>query len=114
MDEISKELVGASAGTFVLAVLANGESYGYEIVQKIKKLSKKPITWKEAGIYPILKRFEAEGYIKSNWKMIKGQRPRKYYALNKKGRIALQAGKEDWESIYHIYNQLWAPLKSLT
>lgn len=114
MKEISKELVGATAGTFVLSILANGDSYGYEIVQEIKRLSKKPITWKEAGIYPILKKYEAKGYIKSYWKMVEGQRPRKYYAINKRGLDTLQEGKEDWESITYIYNQIWAQRGSLT
>ena len=35
---ITKELVAASAEPLVLALLTHGESYGYAIIQEIKKL----------------------------------------------------------------------------
>ena len=111
---ISSELIGALAGTFTLSVLVHGDSYGYAIVQKIKELSIKPIFWKTAGIYPILKKYEAREYIKSYWKMEEGQRPRRYYKITKKGEEALQAGKEDIESVDHIYEHLWAPPGNIT
>ncbi len=104
---ISLELIGAMAGTFTLSVLAHGDSYGYEIVQKIKKLAKKPVTWREAGIYPILKRYQKKEYIESYWEIKSGQRPRNYYKITDKGLHALQESKKDFEAITDICEQLW-------
>ncbi len=114
LSHISNELIGVLAGTFILSVLVHGDSYGYAIVQKIKELSIKPISWKTAGIYPILKKYEAREYIKSYWKMEEGQRPRRYYKITKKGMEALQTGKEDIESVDHIYKHLWTPPGNIT
>ena len=56
MKSISKELVGASATPIILSVLRNGDSYGYEIVQRVKELTNGEIKWQEASIYPVLKK----------------------------------------------------------
>jgi PadR family transcriptional regulator PadR len=52
MKRISKELVGASASPIILSLLKQGDSYGYEMVQKVKELTNGAIKWQEASIYP--------------------------------------------------------------
>ena len=47
MVKVSKELVGASAIKIILSVLAQGDNYGYEILQKVKELSGGRIKWNE-------------------------------------------------------------------
>lgn len=66
MKSISNELMGGVAILFILSILQNDDNYGYEIVQKVKELTNDEITWKEASIYPILKKLEAGGMIKSS------------------------------------------------
>ena len=39
MERISKELMGASSAPMVLSILEQGDSYGYEIIQKVKIFS---------------------------------------------------------------------------
>ena len=46
--------------------------------------------------------------------MEEGQRPRRYYKITKKGMEALQTGKEDIESVDHIYKHLWTPPGNIT
>ena len=36
---IEKELVGASTEPLILSLLSKGESYGYELIQEVKRLS---------------------------------------------------------------------------
>ena len=54
MNKISKELVGASAVPIILSILDKKESYGYEIMQKVKDLSDNRIEWKEGSLYQVL------------------------------------------------------------
>jgi PadR family transcriptional regulator, regulatory protein PadR len=110
MSKISKELVGASAIPIILSILDKNESYGYEIMQSVKELSENRIEWKEGSLYPVLHKLEKNGLIKSLWKMADNGRHRKYYAINKKGRKALQDEIDNWRLVQNMLNGLWANL----
>ena len=109
MERISKELVGASAIPIILSLLEEKDTYGYEIMQKVKKLSLGRIEWKEGSLYPVLKKLEALKMIKSYWKIEENQRPRKYYTLLDGGKMALVKEKEEWDLVGSIFNKLWNP-----
>src|SRR5437588_3352273 len=64
---IEKELVAASTEPLILSLLAKGESYGYELIQEIKRLSGEEIRWTDGMLYPVLHRMEHRGLIKSRW-----------------------------------------------
>jgi PadR family transcriptional regulator PadR len=113
MSKISKELVGASAIPIILSILDKDDSYGYEIMMKVRELSENKIEWKEGSLYPVLHKLEKNGLIKSLWKMAENGRHRKYYAINKKGRKLLHEEVENWEMIYKMLSVLWANLKPI-
>jgi DNA-binding PadR family transcriptional regulator len=113
MNKISKELVGASAVPIILSILDKKESYGYEIMQKVKDLSDDRIEWKEGSLYPVLHKLEKNGLIKSLWKMADNGRHRKYYAINKKGRKALREEIENWNLVENMLKDLWSDLKPI-
>jgi PadR family transcriptional regulator PadR len=110
MSKISKELVGASAIPIILSILDKNESYGYEIMQNVKELSSNRIEWKEGSLYPVLHKLEKNGLIKSLWKMAENGRHRKYYAINKKGRKALQDEIDNWSLVHTMLTELWKNL----
>ena len=109
MGKVSKELIGASAAKIILSVLAQGDNYGYEILQKVKELSNGRIKWNEGSIYPVLKKMEAQGLIKSYWKVEENERPRKYYNLLEAGEKELQNEKEEWNLVHSMLTRLWNP-----
>ena len=106
MKSISKDLTGASAAAIVLCAISNNDNYGYEIVQKVKKISNGEITWKEASIYPVLKKLETGGMIKSYWKMQENERPRRYYTILSAGKKQLEIYLHEWELVYSVINKL--------
>jgi len=107
MVKVSKELVGATAMKIILAILAKGDNYGYDMVQKVKKLSNGQFKWTEASIYPVLKKMETVGFVKSYWKMVNNERPRKYYNLQEQGKIELENGKVEWELVNSMLKKFW-------
>jgi len=109
MKSISKELMGASAIPIILSVLKNDDSYGYEIVQRVKELSNGGITWKEASIYPVLKKLENNGMIRSYWKVQQDERPRKYYTLLDEGEKQLEKNIQEWEVVQSVFGTLYNP-----
>jgi PadR family transcriptional regulator, regulatory protein PadR len=104
---LSKELVAASTVPLVLSVLTRGESYGYELIQRIRELSSGKIEWTEGMLYPVLHWMEEEGLIESEWRESETGRKRKYYRLLKEGRKALQAEKQRWLTVHETLAKLW-------
>jgi PadR family transcriptional regulator PadR len=107
MKSISKELLGASATPIILSILKNGDNYGYEIVLKVKKLTNDKIKWKEASIYPVLKKLESRGLIKSYWKVVENERPRKYYTILAEGEKQFEHNMYEWELVNSLFGKLW-------
>lgn len=110
---MSKELVGASSIPIILSILASGESYGYEIIQQIKKISDGKLEWAEGSLYPVLHKLEKKGLIESNWKVSENGRKRKYYSINEKGKETLSEEQENWTLINTIITNLWNPQTNL-
>lgn len=75
----------------ILAVLEQGDSYGYEISQTIKLIA----NIKESTLYPILKKLEASGFLTTYSREFQG-RMRKYYSLTSRGVEQLVTLKEEW------------------
>ncbi len=111
---LSKELVAASTVPLVLSVLTDGESYGYELIQKVRELSGGGIEWTEGMLYPVLHWMEKEKLIESTWKEGDSGRKRKYYRLLKDGKKALATEKEQWMTVHTTLTKLWKTQPHLT
>jgi DNA-binding PadR family transcriptional regulator len=111
---MSKELVAASTVPLVLSVLAEGENYGYALIQRVRELSQGRIEWTEGMLYPVLHWMEAEGLVKSEWREGETGRKRKYYRLCPQGSKALQAEREQWLTVHNTLTRLWRQQPSLT
>ena len=99
---LRKELVAASTEPLILSVLAQGESYGYAIIQEIKARSENQMQWTDGMLYPVLHRLENRGLIKSRWAESDTGRKRKYYSLKKDGKRALEKHQEQWAVVHTV------------
>ncbi len=88
-------------------MLIKGDSYGYEIVMKVKQLTNEQIKWNEASIYPVLKMLESRGLIKSYWKVLENERPRKYYTILAEGEKQFELSMREWQIVYSLFEMLW-------
>jgi PadR family transcriptional regulator, regulatory protein PadR len=111
---LSKELVAASTVPLVLSVLADGEEYGYALIQRVRELSAGKIEWTEGMLYPVLHWMEAQDLIESEWREGESGRKRKYYSLRKEGRKALQTQKQQWMTVHETLTKLWKSQPRLT
>jgi PadR family transcriptional regulator PadR len=84
-------------GVIVLAVLnqLDQEQYGYSL---LKLLADKGLDVDQGTLYPLLRRLETQGLLKSVWK-IEEARPRRYYVISTKGRELLPRLNEEWNNI---------------
>ena len=111
---LTKELVAASTVPLVLSVLTRGESYGYELIQRVRELSGGRIEWTEGMLYPVLHWMEDEDLIESEWREAETGRKRKYYRLRKEGRKALHDEQQQWFTVHETLEKLWNQQPHLT
>jgi DNA-binding PadR family transcriptional regulator len=107
---LSKELVAASTVPLLLSILAEGESYGYALIGRVRALSGGRIEWTEGMLYPVLHWMEKEGLIESDWRESDAGRKRKYYRLLREGRRVLATEKEQWLTVHTTLKKLWERL----
>lgn len=104
---LTKELVAASTEPLILSLLAEGESYGYALIQEVKRLSGDKIEWTDGMLYPVLHRMEREGWIQSRWGESENGRKRKYYSLKENGKRALKDQQAQWVTVSRVFQRLW-------
>lgn len=83
------ELVAAPATPRVLAVLSEGESYGYAIVKRVRELSGGALEWPDGMAYPLFHRLRRLGYLTTEWRITPEGRRRRYYAITDDGQAVL-------------------------
>ncbi len=96
---IGKDLVAASATPLVLAILSDGESYGYAIIKRVDELSGGELRWTDGMLYPVLHRLERNGYVKASWGRSESGRRRKYYRLTERGSEELASQQHQWQVV---------------
>jgi PadR family transcriptional regulator, regulatory protein PadR len=104
---IDKDLVAASATPLVLAILADGESYGYAILKRVRALSEGEIQWTDGMLYPLLHRLRRLGYVTTEWRTPPEGRRRQYYMITDEGREALAAQQRQWVAVTRALNDVW-------
>jgi len=78
----------------VLALLARSDGYAYDIASRLAD----DIGMGEGTIYPLMRRMQADGLVKTYLEESSSGPPRKYYQLTKAGHAALAAQKTEWNS----------------
>ena len=107
MPEISKDLVAATSIPLILSILIERETYGYELIKKIKERSSGKLEFAEGTIYPVLKKLEEKKFIASKWKVGDTDKQRKYYRITSAGKKQLKTEKNNWFIIHNLFEQLW-------
>ena len=105
--QIEKDLVAASATPLVLAILSEGESYGYAILKRVRELSDGELDWTDGMLYPLLHRLHRLGYVTTEWRRSPEGRRRKYYLITDDGHAALEEHKRQWATVTRALGDAW-------
>ena len=88
----------------VLAIIAKGETYGYEILTEMEKVGFESLG--EGTLYPVLTRLDKNGYISCR----KAKSPmgpiRKYYTITDIGQEYLDRFKENYSRVVDSANKV--------
>jgi DNA-binding PadR family transcriptional regulator len=105
--DIDKDLVAASATPLVLAILSEGESYGYAIIQRVGELSGGELAWTDGMVYPLLHRLERREMVEAVWGLSETGRRRKYYRITQKGEEHLARQRRQWNTVDQTLRGIW-------
>lgn len=88
----------------VLAVLAEGESYGYAIARRLDQHGFGRL--KGGTLYPVLARLEERQAVQPRWGEGSGGPGRKFYVLTDLGRQRLDRESAQWQDFVAAADQL--------
>lgn len=93
----------------LLRLLAERESYGYELVQRLREVGLTGIA--DGTVYPALARLERESRVSARLVSSRSGPARKYYRPTQAGYAALAEGIAGWLSLAAVVNPvLTAPV----
>jgi PadR family transcriptional regulator, regulatory protein PadR len=78
----------------VLALLRDGERYGFELVRELASVD--GLVTSEGTIYPLLTRLRKDELVTTFWRESDSGPPRRYYRLTDAGRLALADFTKEW------------------
>jgi PadR family transcriptional regulator PadR len=107
MDMTPRDLIAVSAKPIILSLLTEGETYGYQILLRVRLVSGGALKWSSEMLHPVLHGLEKDGLIRSAWKASEEGRLRRCYFLTDKGRWECAAEKERWLNVHDALNRFW-------
>ncbi|WP_412753693.1 PadR family transcriptional regulator [Krasilnikovia sp. M28-CT-15] len=96
------QLLKGVLSPLLLWLLAERESYGYELVQRLRTVGLSSIS--EGTVYPALSRLEREGRVSSRLVASRAGPARKYYRPTDSGYAALADATADWHLLAATVN----------
>ena len=97
MTGISSDVIRGYNDTFILYLLLDGPSYGYEISRKIRDLSEGKYVIKETTLYSAFNRMEKNGYVVSFYETAENGKRRTYYRITDEGKQYYQEKCAEWK-----------------
>jgi len=91
----------------VLAVLAGGDSYAYELVSTLSQT----MDISEGTIYPLMRRLQAESWVSTYLVESASGPSRKYYSLTAQGRASLAEMQKEWAEFVTEVNSVLKSIK---
>lgn len=97
-DIVQNMLSELRRGVISIAVLSqlSKEQYGYSL---LKALADDGLQVDQSTLYPLLRRLESQGLLRSDWRIADEARPRRYYVISPQGRAVLAQLKREWSSV---------------
>ena len=96
--ELDKGLVSGSMALLVLKLLEDGDKYGYQMIEELKRRSDDTFHLKAGTLYPLLHGLEEKGLVTAYEREAAAGKPRRYYHLTKEGGAALREKEAAWNA----------------
>lgn len=106
---IGSDVIRGYSDTILLSLLAEGDSYGYELSRNIRERSGGVYVMKETTLYSAFARLEKNSFIASYQGQESRGRPRTYYTITALGREYLAHKLEEWWETRELMDRFARP-----
>ena len=104
------ELLQGTLNMLILQILQQGAANGYEIAKFIEHRSDDLLQVEHGSLYPALRRLEAKGLIKADWRVSPTKRHARYYHLTAAGKKQVLVERSRWRMLVQAIARVMRPI----
>ncbi|WP_102412366.1 helix-turn-helix transcriptional regulator [Beduinella massiliensis] len=93
---MDRSMTSGSTGMLLLRLLAEGDLYGYQMIERLRERSSDVFSLKAGTLYPLLHALEEQGAVESYERATPERRVRRYYHLTRTGNLLLEQKASEW------------------
>jgi PadR family transcriptional regulator, regulatory protein PadR len=109
---LDRELLRGNAETLVLALLAQDESYGYQLRKELAERSHHYFQFAFGRLYPLLRGLGHRDLVNARWVKAGPARQRKHYAITAPGRAELRDRLRQWQQFSTALDLVLASIRT--
>lgn len=95
---MDKTLLSGSTALLILKLLEDGDKYGYQMIEELRRRSDDTFSLKAGTLYPLLHTLEQKEFITAWEESSDSTRPRRYYHLTDAGKAQLAEKEAEWRT----------------
>lgn len=95
---MDKTLLSGSTALLILKLLEDGDKYGYQMIEELRRRSDDTFSLKAGTLYPLLHTLEQKEFITAWEESSDSARPRRYYHLTDAGKAQLTEKEAEWRT----------------
>jgi len=95
---MDKTLLSGSTALLILKLLEDGDKYGYQMIEELRRRSDETFSLKAGTLYPLLHTLEQKEFITAWEESSDSARPRRYYHLTDAGKAQLAEKEAEWRT----------------
>ena len=103
------DILQGTLNMMILRILQQGSANGYEIAKAIEQRSEDLLQVEHGSLYPALRRLEARGLIKPEWRVSPTKRRACYYTLTKVGKKQVLLEHSRWRTLVQAITHVMRP-----
>lgn len=96
--KLEKSLVSGSMPLLVLKLLEDGDLYGYQMIDELRRRSDDTFRLRAGTLYPLLHSLEEKGCVTAYEQTAESGKTRRYYHLTRQGRNVLREKENAWNA----------------
>lgn len=104
--DLDREWVRGAAPLAVLTLLAEGDLYGYALVEALEARSGGLLELGQSTVYPLLYSLESRGLVSPVRRSAPSGKVRKYYRITQAGREWLASQRSQWRTLVTAMHRL--------
>ena len=103
---LDKSFISSSIPLLVMKLLEDGDLYGYQMIEELRRRSDDTFHLKAGTLYPLLHGLEEKEFVTAYERAAANGKSRRYYHLTDQGHAALREKEASWKTYAKAVGQV--------